>query len=210
MSPDGEIAALNLALICIGLGDHVRTIKILEWAYADNSRQVVWLKVDPIWDPLREEPRFKALIGRLGWGGEGGEGCFHNPPYTAQVWMTDCPFCNPDPDRVLLSSDGAYYLRDAFPVTAFHTLVIPRRHVADYFALSRDDLLACDAMLREAREHLLAQDGSISGFNIGVNVGSSAGQTIFHCHFHLIPRRVGDVENPRGGVRHIIPGRGDY
>lgn len=124
--------------------------------------------------------------------------------------MGACPFCHPDEDRILVGNDLAYALWDGFPVTKGHTLVIPRRHVSDYFEMSTDDLLACAALLQEARRMLLEDDPAIEGFNIGVNVGSAAGQTVFHCHVHLIPRRGGDVQNPRGGIRHLMPGRGFY
>ena len=124
--------------------------------------------------------------------------------------MHDCMFCNLREDKSFLQHPLAYVMWDGFPVTRLHSLVIPRRHAEDYFALTREELIACDDLLRKAREVVKAEDSTIQGFNIGVNVGSVAGQTIFHCHFHLIPRRTGDVENPRGGVRHIIPGKGDY
>lgn len=124
--------------------------------------------------------------------------------------MSECIFCSPDESRVLVRNDLAYGLWDGFPVTDLHALVIPQRHASDYFDLTTDELLGCDALLREMREMLIRQDASIAGFNIGANVGIAAGQTVFHCHFHLIPRRTGDVENPRGGVRHIIPGKGAY
>jgi diadenosine tetraphosphate (Ap4A) HIT family hydrolase len=124
--------------------------------------------------------------------------------------VRSCIFCNPPEDRVFLSNDLAYVLWDGFPVTRLHALVIPRRHAEDYFSLNSEELLACDDLLRRARESVTKDDPSIEGFNIGVNVGEAAGQTIFHCHLHLIPRRRGDVANPRGGVRHIIPGKGAY
>lgn len=124
--------------------------------------------------------------------------------------MSDCIFCDPEKERVFLSSDLAYALWDSCPVAPLHALVIPRRHAPDYFALSAEELLACDDLLRRAREQIVADDPSVEGFNIGVNVGEVAGQTIFHCHFHLIPRRRGDMENPRGGVRHLFPGKGAY
>ena len=104
----------------------------------------------------------------------------------------------------------AYAIRDGFPVTAGHSLVIPRRHVVDYFGLAPYELLACDELIRKLRREIVSEDPTVSGFNIGVNAGATAGQTIFHCHVHLIPRRVGDVANPRGGVRHTIPGKGEY
>ena len=97
-----------------------------------------------------------------------------------------------------------------FPVTGLHSLIIPKRHAATYFELTNEELLACDDLLRKLSEKIKSSDSTVEGFNIGLNAGEVAGQTIFHCHFHLIPRRKGDVENPRGGVRHLIPGKGYY
>lgn len=124
--------------------------------------------------------------------------------------MGECPFCIPVEDRVVLRNARAYVLRDGFPVTPLHSLVIPVRHARDYFELTREEVLACDALIRDTSSALQEGDPTIEGFNIGVNAGAVAGQTIFHCHFHLIPRRRGDVPNPRGGVRNTIPGKGNY
>lgn len=118
--------------------------------------------------------------------------------------MDDCVFCCPTRTEAFLRNDGAFALWDALPVTLHHALVIPKRHAVDYFDLSREDLLACDDLIRKVRDRILALDPTVSGFNIGVNVGRAAGQTVFHCHFHIIPRRTGDVENPRGGVRSVL------
>lgn len=107
-----------------------------------------------------------------------------------------------------LSKDPFYCVR--VPVTEFHCLVIPKRHIPDYFALSHPELKASDDLLRQAKQSILAKDNSVTGFNIGMNSGEDAGQTIFHCHAHLIPRRKGDVEKPKGGVRHVIPNMGYY
>lgn len=104
----------------------------------------------------------------------------------------------------------AYAIRDGFPVTSMHTLIIPKRHLRDYFELQNDELVSCSELIHSLRDEMIKLDSSITGFNIGINNGESSGQTIFHCHIHLIPRRDGDVPNPRGGVRHIIPGKGDY
>lgn len=122
----------------------------------------------------------------------------------------NCLFCSMSPIRVILENELAYAIRDGFPVTPLHTLVIPKRHAVTYFDLTSVELLACDELLRSLREQVLAEDPLVQGFNIGLNAGAAAGQTIFHCHFHLIPRRLGDVDNPRGGVRHVIPGKGYY
>ncbi len=124
--------------------------------------------------------------------------------------MGDCIFCDPDASKVYLESDLAYALWDSYPVSPLHTLIIPRRHASDYFALTSEELLACDDLLRRASAALTERDPTITGFNIGANIGEVAGQTIFHCHIHLIPRRRGDVEMPRGGVRHLMPGKGSY
>ena len=113
-------------------------------------------------------------------------------------------------DRIVMSNEMAYAIYDGFPVTALHALVIPKRHAATYFDLTTDEILACDDLLRKVSEKIKSGDSTVAGFNIGLNAGEVAGQTIFHCHFHLIPRRKGDVENPRGGVRHLIPGKGYY
>ena len=121
-----------------------------------------------------------------------------------------CVFCSLPPERVILENDLAFAIRDAFPVTPLHTLVISKRHAADYFALSDAELTACDELLRQLKIDIQTEDPSATAFNIGMNAGADAGQTIFHCHIHLIPRRHGDVDNPKGGVRHLIPGKGYY
>ena len=121
-----------------------------------------------------------------------------------------CPFCNLPETRVIAQNDFAVAFLDGYPVTDGHTLVIPRRHIEDYFGLNRDELAACDDLLHALRSDVMAKDDTVQGFNIGMNCGEVAGQTVFHCHIHLIPRRAGDVENPRGGVRHLIPGKGHY
>ena len=123
---------------------------------------------------------------------------------------SDCLFCNIPQERIVLENDLAYAVRDGYPVTEMHSMIIPKRHIQDYFDLTTDELLACDQLIRSLKKEISNSDSSVNGFNIGMNSGESAGQTIFHCHIHLIPRRTGDVENPRGGVRHIIPGKGDY
>jgi len=124
--------------------------------------------------------------------------------------LTKCIFCDPDDDRIFVKNELAYALWDAFPVTPMHALIIPIRHAEDFFALTTEELLACTELLNQAKMQIERDDPAVKGFNIGLNAGLVAGQTIFHCHFHLIPRRIGDVENPRGGVRHLIPGKGAY
>lgn len=95
-------------------------------------------------------------------------------------------------------------------MTELHSLIIPKRHVSDYFELTKEELLACNELLRTVKEAILAQDESVKGFNVGANSGLVAGQSFFHCHIHLIPRREGDDPNPEGGIRHLIPGKGAY
>ena len=123
---------------------------------------------------------------------------------------TDCIFCGEVRRRAFIQNDLAYAVRDSFPVTDGHSLIIPFRHVETYFDLSAEEALACNELLSLAKLELEDVDSTVDGFNIGINSGEVAGQTIFHCHIHLIPRRCGDVENPRGGIRHVIPGKGFY
>ncbi len=122
----------------------------------------------------------------------------------------DCAFCTIEPAVVVAANDLAFAIRDRTPVTPLHTLVLPRRHAATYFDLSEDERRAIDQLLMLLRDEILAADDTVEGFNIGINAGEVAGQTVFHCHCHLIPRRRGDVPNPRGGVRAVIPGKADY
>ncbi len=124
--------------------------------------------------------------------------------------MTDkCPFCEPDADRVWLENDIGIVLWDAFPITEGHTLVVPRQHVASIYELPPDTQAALWTLVAEARNRL-NQDLAPDGFNIGLNDGLAAGQTILHAHIHVIPRRDGDVADPRGGVRWIIPEKARY
>jgi ATP adenylyltransferase len=120
-----------------------------------------------------------------------------------------CKFCDiqdgyPE-DRLIGKNKLAYAIIDRFPATKLHSLVIPKRHVADVFDLIKPELAAMTTLLADIREFILNEDPSVEGFNVGVNNGVVAGQSIFHVHVHLIPRRQGDVEDPRGGVRSVIP-----
>jgi len=122
-----------------------------------------------------------------------------------------CLFCEAYGEREVVAENTlAYAIRDGYPVTEGHTLIIPKRHIADYFGLSTAEVSATNGLLHILKDQLLTSDETITGFNIGMNVGESAGQTVFHCHSHLIPRRDGDVDNPRGGVRHVVDGKGCY
>lgn len=125
----------------------------------------------------------------------------------------NCLFCDIqsiDRKRIIAENNLAYAIRDGFPVTDGHTLFIPKRHVSDYFGLVQSEVNAINMLIQEQRTLLMTSDSSIEGFNIGMNCGEVSGQTVFHCHVHLIPRRRGDVANPRGGVRHIIADKGFY
>jgi len=127
--------------------------------------------------------------------------------------LEKCLFCEillMDRTRVVGENSLSYAIRDAFPVTEGHTLLIPKRHVVDYFGLIPAEANALNLLMAEQRLVLLQADPSIAGFNLGMNSGEAAGQTIYHCHVHLIPRRKGDIAEPRGGVRNIIPGKGHY
>ena len=131
-------------------------------------------------------------------------------PASASDVAAPCVFCSLDPHQVVRQNSLALAFRDRYPVTEGHTLVIPKRHVADIFDLDGEEAAAVVALLAEERQALQACDPNIQGFNVGANAGAAAGQTVFHCHVHLIPRRNGDVPDPRGGVRHVIPGKGNY
>ena len=121
-----------------------------------------------------------------------------------------CPFCDIPKKRILEEDELCYVIRDGFPVTDLHTLVIPKRHVETYFDLYQPELNSCNRMIQKFKERIEKEDESVKGFNIGINNGEVAGQTVFHCHIHLIPRRKGDVENPKGGVRGVIPNMQKY
>ena len=123
---------------------------------------------------------------------------------------SNCIFCNISPDRVLIENELSLAFYDAYPVTELHTLIIPKRHFANYFDSTKDEIMAFNSILHQLQDDIRREDSLVKGFNVGVNCGEVAGQTIFHCHIHLIPRRKGDVEDPRGGIRHLIPGKGYY
>lgn len=125
----------------------------------------------------------------------------------------DCLLCDVqtiDRKRIIAENSLAYAIRDGFPVTEFHTLFIPKRHTIDYFDLVRAEVSAINHLMDAQRKFLLVNDPTIGRFNIGMNCGEIAGQSVWHCHVHLIPRRKGDVEFPKGGVRHVIPYKGNY
>ena len=121
-----------------------------------------------------------------------------------------CLFCNTKESGIAAENEFAYASYDTYPVSDFHCLIIPKRHVKDYFEMSDEELLACNDLIIKIKNEILAKDKSVKAFNIGTNAGKISGQSIMHCHIHLIPRREGDVENPQGGVRSVIPKKQHY
>ena len=124
--------------------------------------------------------------------------------------MDECLFCRAESERDLIASTElslAFY--DGFPVSPGHTLIIPKRHVASFFDLTQNERKDMFDMV-DVVKHILDERFHPDGYNIGVNVGEAAGQSIFHVHLHLIPRYFGDVPNPRGGVRGVIPFKQSY
>jgi len=125
-----------------------------------------------------------------------------------------CLFCKAQEieykKEVVYENDFFYATRDSYPVTKLHTLVIPKRHFQSYFDMNNDEKKSINIVLNEQRKEIVQLDSSVTAFNIGINDGKDAGQSIYHLHVHLIPRRQGDVENPRGGVRGVIPAKQKY
>ena len=125
-----------------------------------------------------------------------------------QTRKPNCIFCKEE--KTLFKNELALAFYDKFPVTKFHTLIIPKRHVETFFDLIPAEKNHCFDLIDKVKEKLLQKDKTISGFNVGFNAGKDSGQTIMHCHIHVIPRRKGDVSEPTGGIRNIIPGKGKY
>ncbi len=125
--------------------------------------------------------------------------------------VPDCKFCYQNiKSRIIKEWNSVVAIKDGYPVTDGHTLVIPKRHAAEYFDLSGAERRDADDLLNILKQQICKKDSTVTGYNIGLNNGESAGQTIFHVHYHLIPRRDGDTGNPRGGVRGVIPGKRAY
>lgn len=125
--------------------------------------------------------------------------------------MKDCPFCYDNiKDRVVAEQNSVVAIPDNYPVTDGHLLIIPKRHTEDYFAMNETEKGDNDVLIMKLKNRIMEKDHSVTGFNLGINIGESAGQTIFHAHIHLIPRRNGDTPNPRGGVRGVIPEKMSY
>ena len=121
-----------------------------------------------------------------------------------------CLFCNIKESGLVEENELAYASYDSYPVSELHCLIIPKRHIKNYFELTNDEVIACNDLIKKIKEKIESKDSSVKGFNVGVNAGKIAGQSILHCHIHLIPRREGDVENPQGGVRSVIPQKQHY
>ena len=130
------------------------------------------------------------------------------------VVLKYCLFCKAQEieykKEVVYENDFFYATRDSYPVTKLHTLVIPKRHFQSYFDMNNNEIKSINIVLNEQRKEIVKLDSSVTAFNIGINDGKDAGQSIYHLHVHLIPRRQGDVENPRGGVRGVIPAKQKY
>ena len=122
----------------------------------------------------------------------------------------DCIFCSIPEDRIIRKYSKFFIIRDAFPVTHLHTLVISFRHIESYFDLYPEELDELNLILIKEKNFLISEDKLITGFNVGINIGKDAGQTVMHTHIHLIPRRFGDTKKPRGGVRGVIPEKQAY
>lgn len=122
----------------------------------------------------------------------------------------DCVFCNMQVERIEIKNSLAMAFEDKYPVTEGHMLVSPLRHIQSFFDLGSSEQKACLILLEQAKKKIAQKDSTVTGFNVGVNDGRDAGQTVMHCHIHLIPRRKGDIADPRGGIRHVIPGKGFY
>jgi diadenosine tetraphosphate (Ap4A) HIT family hydrolase len=123
--------------------------------------------------------------------------------------MDQCPFCQLERSRIQFQNEHAAAFLDAFPVSAGHTLVVPKRHVASLFDLSQEEQVAVWRLVAVVRDKLKTEM-AVDGFNVGVNDGQAAGQTVMHAHVHVIPRRIGDVADSRGGVRWVIPEKAQY
>ena len=121
-----------------------------------------------------------------------------------------CIFCSIKKDELLFENNLAYASTDSYPVSKFHSLVVPKRCIKNFFELNNQEIIACNDLIKKLQKKILSEDNTVKGFNIGTNSGKAAGQSIFHCHIHVIPRREGDVKNPQGGVRSVIPSKQHY
>ena len=123
-----------------------------------------------------------------------------------------CFFCDIQENKseIFIAENDEFFARfDKFPVSRGHAEIVPKKHLASFFELSPEQVLSLYSLIKEAKE-LITAKFKPDGFNIGINEGTAAGQSLMHLHVHLIPRYAGDVKNPSGGVRNVLPGRGDY
>lgn len=127
-----------------------------------------------------------------------------------EIRNESCVFCKPESRLIRGNNTLALALEDRYPVTRGHTLITPRWHMESYFDMGSGEHKACLNLLQEMKSHIMESDSTVTGFNVGINDGEDAGQTVSHCHIHLIPRRKGDIDDPRGGIRNVMPGRGYY
>ena len=116
-----------------------------------------------------------------------------------------CSFCDPQAECLTSQNELSYSMLDPSPISNGHMLIVPRRHVRDYFDLYQPEVNAIQQLLYDRRGSLLESDGAITGFNVGFDSGVDAGQTVLHCYIHLIPRRKDDCDSRQGGLRHVIP-----
>jgi diadenosine tetraphosphate (Ap4A) HIT family hydrolase len=139
-----------------------------------------------------------------------GGSSYPSPSFSGYPSCVNCPLCERLAKGASVESNAlAAAIPDGFPVSQGHTLVVPRRHEADVFRLNADETRAVLELVGQVRDRL-ARELKPDGFNIGINVGAAAGQTVAHAHVHVIPRKKGDVEDPRGGVRWVVPGKAKY
>ena len=123
--------------------------------------------------------------------------------------MENCKFCSIENDRIVIEGEMSIAFYDLYPVNTGHTLIVPKRHVSDYFELNSSEKNDIWKLVDTVKLYL-EKEFKPDGFNVGINIGESAGQTIFHCHVHVIPRYKGDISNPEGGVRGVIPSKQKY
>lgn len=125
--------------------------------------------------------------------------------------LNDCPFCHPEEHEKVVANLDGYIREDRYPVSPGHLLIIPKRHVSNWFELTWREQMGLNALIKQGKRWIIAHQVQVpDGYNIGINIGPAAGQTVMHVHIHLIPRYVGDMDDPRGGVRGVIPGKQSY
>ena len=124
--------------------------------------------------------------------------------------MSNCVFCN-IPEQIIVNDYKHFFIiRDTSPVTSLYSLIIPKRHIVSYFECNKEEYEEISLVLNTQKTELKLTDDAITGFNIGMNIGEDAGQTVFHFHIHIIPRRKGDIDNPKGGIRGVISDKQKY